>query len=207
MNLDRRTTLVALAAATAGCGFLEPRSTDGGEETPPPPGADPDRPVADSVPDARSFGRSATAASGLATEALGWHGHDRVRYAPENADGFEVYEPDGWLVAYDFALENRGEEPLEAVTDYEFVLRVDGEEYDHRHELGDGIALSQVNQPDDEPEIERLTWYSELEPGERRELQLVFEPARRPDAPHYLVWYHDGPIEGAEAPAYLLPPG
>lgn len=208
--MDRRTALGALAGAAAtaaGCNFVDPEPT-GGEETPPPPAADPDREVADSVPESRQFSPSATADGGLTLEALGWHGHDRVRYAPEDGDGFEFYEPpEGWVLAYDFALSNRGEEPLDAVTDYEFVLRVDGAEYDHRHALGDGVSLSQVNQPDGGAEIRRLTWYSELDPGERQRLQLVFEPSKLPDVAHYLVWYHDGPIEGAEAPAYLLPEG
>jgi hypothetical protein len=208
--VDRRTALTVLAgaaAATAGCGFVEPEPTGGGEETPPPPAEDPDRQVADSVPASRRFSPAATADSGLTLEALGWHGHDRVRYAPDDGDGFKFYEPpEGWVLAYDFALSNRGEEPLDAVTDYGFVLRVDGAEYDHRHALGD-VSLSQVNQPDGEAEIRRLTWYSELDPGERKRLQLVFEASKAPDAAHYLVWYHGGQIEGADAPAYLLPEG
>jgi len=152
------------------------------------PDEDPDRPVAESVPDSRLFAPSTAATSGLRLEVLGRHGHDRVRCAPADGDGLEFYEPDDRVAAYDFVLENRGEESLDAVTDYEFVRRADGNEYDHRHGLGDGIELSQVDQPEDEPEIERLPWRSGLEPGERRELQLVFEPPTVPDAAHYPAW-------------------
>lgn len=206
--MDRRTALSVLtgvAAAVAGCQFVDPRPTDGQEATPPAPANDPEREVAETVPDDRVFSPTASAASGLTLAAVGWHAHDRVRYSPDDGDGFEYYEPDGRIVAYDFTLANRDAEPLEAVTDYEFVLRVDGDEYDHRHELGDDIDFAQVNQPADEPEIRRLTWHSDLEPGEREALQLLFEVDRHPEVPHYLVWYHDEPVEGSDAPAYVLP--
>jgi len=103
----------------------------------------------------------------------------------------------------EFTVANRGDDGVDSLPDSVFELRVDGETYAHIHEFPGGVQFDALDQPDSEPQIRALAWYSGLDPGEAVSLQLVYEAPVRPDYRHYLAWDPRSPVEGASEPVYL----
>jgi len=201
-----RTLAPGVATALAGCGD---GSTDARESGGPPaasPTATPSptrRPGP--APSERVLGASATAADGTRVTARRWTAFESVDY--EREGGTATAEPRrGRFVAYDFLVENTGDERLPAVSDTVFRLQLAGGTYRHRHSL-DGVAFDRVVEPDDGPGIRPLAWYDGLAPGASVSLQLVFDAPHRPRFRHYLAWDHPEPVAGIEGAVFLWPDG
>jgi len=191
-------SVVAGTALVAGCGSREPDS----------PGTTPDRSPGERtttpIPDARTFDGAAVTDSGVAVDATWWAGFDRLRYRSDGGDLAHVTPDRGWFLALTFEVANRSDERQGALPESEFHLRLDGQRYEHIHSLSGDIAFDQLAQPDDQPPVRELRWYRSLAPGQSVSLQLVFETPNTLDGTPYLVWNHDGRVEGGDTPAYLV---
>jgi hypothetical protein len=204
---SRRRVLRALAPAAAlgvaGCGAEgdgEPAtSTPTATATPSP------TPRPGPAPASRVLGASATAADGTRVTARRWTAFESVPY--EGEAGTATVDPErGRFLAYDFTVENTGDDELPAVRDTVFRLQLAGGTYRHVHTLR-GVPFDRLRQPEDEPRIRPLAWYDGLDPGESVRLQLVFDVPHRPRFRHYLAWDHPGPVAGSEGVVFLWPGG
>lgn len=155
------------------------------------------------VPADRIVDGTAVSADGIGVTADRWFGHDSLPYRDDDEE-LETVESDvGWFVAYEFTIENVGDEPTDALPDAEFLLGIGGDTFDHVHSFPGDVPFDAIDQPAGEPEIRPLAWYDSLAPGEGTALQLVYEASKRPEFRHYLVWDHDAPVEGHEDEVYL----
>jgi hypothetical protein len=210
---SRRRVLRALAAggivALAGCGGGPGGSRDAGGSSPaasPTAAPSPTRRPGP-APSERVLGAAATAADGTRVSARRWTAFESVEYEHEDGAGTATVEPQrGRFVAYDFLVENTGDERLPAVSDTVFRLQLAGGTYRHRHSL-DGVAFDRVVEPDTGPGIRPLAWYDGLAPGASVSLQLVFDVPHRPRFRHYLAWDHPTPVAGVEGVVFLWPGG
>jgi len=128
-----------------------PTATATPEESTPRPG---------DVPADRVVDGEAVAENGVGVTADRWFALDEIRY--ENGDGgHETVTADrGWFVAWEFTVANRGDDGVDSLPDSVFELRVDGETYAHIHEFPGGVQFDALDQPDSEPQIRALAWYS-----------------------------------------------
>jgi len=159
-------------------------------------------PLAGDVPTDRVVDGAAVSENDVAVTADRWFGLEELRYR----DGDEhatVSTDEGWFVAWEFTIRNRGDERVDSLPDGVFELGVDGERYVHVHEFPGEVQFSQIDQPESEPQIRELAWYEGLDPGEAVSLQLVYEAPVRPEYRHYLVWDHEASVDGSEDPVYL----
>ncbi|WP_276260999.1 hypothetical protein [Haloglomus litoreum] len=157
------------------------------------------------APAARVLGASATAADGTRVTARRWTAFASVSY--EGEDGTASVDPErGRYLAYDFTIENTGDERLPAVRDTVFRLQLAGGIYRHLHSLR-GVPFDRLRQPDGAPGIRPLVWYDGLAPGESVRLQLVFDVPHRPRFRHYLAWDHPEPVVDTEGVVSLWPGG
>lgn len=212
--MRRRAFLHALggagAGAIAGCaadgdGGGEPEVSERSPRGTPtaPPGTSTGTPKRGGVPEDRVVTGEAVSSDELGVRADRWFGLERLRYR-EGGETRTVTADDGWFVAYEFTVRNRGQSGVGSLPDHQFHLWVDGETYAHVHEFPGGVPFDALDQPPDQPTIRPIGWYSGLDAGDSASLQLVFAPPLRRDYRHYLEWDHDTAIEGADEPVYLL---